>query len=141
MRKLSRGVVGALVTSVALVASGATASAAAREYDTAKKGTPPASGIHFCAASPNNGAAGCFYVDGEYFWILDLEADGWSPQIDWSSSSGRGGECNHYLSADNWGYCNKSFAETTKVTFRVCNTKRDGSYSCGAYTTVRAGGY
>ncbi len=63
---------------------------------------------------------GCFQKHGDFIWVQDGEGDGYPVSIVWENylrdADGnwrlyRDGECKNYLSAPNWGYCNKEFYE------------------------------
>lgn len=122
-------VAGALAT---MLAVSATPASAADGVQYAKKGSP--SGDHLLVCAELTGAVGCFQPYGEYFWVGDTRPDGTGPQLQWSSSSGRGGKVVSNLGNGTWGYVNKSFGESTNIRFRVCL-----GTTCSAYREESAG--
>ncbi|MDL4773611.1 hypothetical protein [Actinomadura xylanilytica] len=118
----------AAMASIAMTAPPASASDG-QEY--AKKGSP--SHDYWLRCTTRDGAFGCFQPYGEYFYIKDIEKEGESPFVQWKSSTGRSGTITAKVGYMNWGYVNKSFDESTTITFRSC------VLVCSKWTSVSAG--
>ncbi|MFE1290847.1 hypothetical protein [Streptomyces sp. NPDC058751] len=98
---------------------------AATEIDTADAaGWPGGAFTPTCASTDE--VQGCFRPDGEWFSILDREADGHSAVIVWRLVNNeevvRNGSIWHTAGANPpvWRYQNKSFPEHYIVEFKVC---------------------
>lgn len=89
--------------------------------------------------TPAKSAVGCFQPYGEVFWLKDMKKDGRAIVVRWWSSSGRDGSIYSHLGKGNWGYVNKSFAESTSVTYRVCEYYSYQAVMCSDSLTVSAG--
>ncbi|MGA8116480.1 MAG: hypothetical protein WCA46_22725 [Actinocatenispora sp.] len=93
----------------------------------------------FCVPADHTKATGCFQPYGEVFRIVDLIKDGDAAAIYWRSSSGRAGEIHDHLGKGDWGYVNKSFGESTTVTFHTRSLVNEHPVDCGSSTTISAG--
>ncbi|MGA8116481.1 MAG: hypothetical protein WCA46_22730 [Actinocatenispora sp.] len=136
-RKMTWGVAGAAVAALMAVLV-AQPAAASDGLQTAKPGNPN-SHTKFCVADKAGTAWGCFQPYGEVFRMVDLKKDGYGAFIYWSSSSGRSGQIHDHLGKGRWGYVNKSFGESTKITFRTCSLVGERPAGCGNSRTVPAG--
>jgi hypothetical protein len=142
MRAIVRKFVVLLVGVVALAAPLTVAeSAAASEYweKTNFRGSPGDSDhAYYCARSQSSKAYACFMPYDERFYVLDWDKDGLPPVMEWKSSSGRYGRVYHEYGHPNWAWRNKSFGESTKITFRACVIQFSAMYYCGDWRTVEA---
>ena len=130
-RIVAQAAVGAAAVAGTLAATALPAHATDGYQETSRGDRP--GGTYVCRTA-GSGAKGCFRAYGETFWLKDTAKDGQSPQIRWSSSTGRSGTIVGHLGAGKWGYVNKAFGESTDITFRVCA----GGHGCSTPITTEA---
>jgi hypothetical protein len=142
-RSAVAALLGAMTVAMSLVATAPPA--AAGYWERANHKGAPSGHKYYCvrsSAGSGQRAIACVMPYDERFYVGDWKRDGDDPVMEWKSSSGRRGIVYHELGYPNWAWRNKSFAETTKITFRACY--RDPGVSsmllgCGEWRTVRAG--
>jgi hypothetical protein len=142
--RLSKRAAAAVLGSMAFAASLVVTAppAAAGYWERADHKGAPGGHKYYCAKAEGGDAIACLMPYDERFYVGDGRRDGYDPLMQWKSSSGRSGIVYHELGFTKWAWRNKSFAETTKITFRACY--RDPGIAsmlqgCGAWRTVSAG--
>lgn len=121
------------------------ASAITWETDSATGLSPSSSGSNVWAHSSYEDASAAFQENGDWFFVSDNRADGFSAATQWRlhNSSGtlvRGGTIWMRLGAGESRWQNKDFTEGYQLQFRICRGHYGGTYleHCGGwvYTTA-----
>ncbi|MFI0963952.1 hypothetical protein ACH4S8_21420 [Streptomyces sp. NPDC021080] len=121
------------------------ASAITWEKDFATGLSPSSSGSAVWSYSPNEDASAAFQENGDWFFVSDNRADGFSGVAEWylynpSGTLVRGGTVWMSLGAGESRWQNKDFAEGYKLKFRACRGHSDGTYleHCDSWVTTTA---
>ncbi|MFD5520737.1 hypothetical protein [Streptomyces sp. NPDC127066] len=97
------------------------------------------------AYGPNEDADAAFREDGDWFFVADNRADGFSADAQWrlynkSGTLVRGGDVWMNLGAGESRWQNKDFTEGYNLQFRVCRGHSDGTYleHCSGWVSTTA---
>jgi hypothetical protein len=81
-------------------------------------------------------ATACFQPYGDYFYVHDDTADGYSAALDWfDADSNRWGSCVNKHGAGTWGACNKDFVEGHTIYFRAAWYKSGNPVNSGNWVS------
>ncbi|MCX5265469.1 hypothetical protein [Streptomyces sp. NBC_00199] len=121
------------------------ASAITWEKDFATGLAPSSSGSAVWSFSPQEDGNAAFQKNGDWFFVSDNRADGFSTVAEWRlyNTSGtlvRGGNVWMNLGAGESRWKNKDFTEGYKLQFRVCRGHSDGTFleHCGSWVSIAA---
>ncbi|MEU6253216.1 hypothetical protein [Streptomyces sp. NPDC047043] len=121
------------------------ASAITWENDFATGLSPSSSGSSVWSYSPYEDANAAFQENGDWFFVSDNRADGFSGVAEWRlyNTSGtlvRGGYVWMNLGAGESRWQNKDFTEGYKLQFRACRGHSGGTYleHCDSWVTTTA---
>lgn len=87
------------------------------EWDEGTKAYGPGESDWPATCTNSVGADVCYQPHGDYIWVYDDQADGYSAVARWYTSYGRWGTCQNTYTAGEWVLCNKDFAEGETIHF------------------------
>jgi hypothetical protein len=127
----------AVAATVLLTPSAASAAYYGSETDYGTEVSAPSDSLKPCTSI--TGARVCFQSDGDYFYVKDTKADGYSAVVDWfDGGSTRRGACVNKHGEGAWARCNKNFVEGHNITFRAARYNSGNPVDSGGWVAEGA---